>query len=108
MALADLAKARIAERELRRPSLGQRPVLRGQPGDQQQRNSGDAHPDDAYPHERLFELALDRGDLSDAERVAGLIADSARTGKIGDGKVWVTSVEDVVRVRTGERGLDAL
>jgi nitrogen regulatory protein P-II 1 len=33
---------------------------------------------------------------------------AARTGKIGDGKVWVTSVEEVVRVRTGERGLDAL
>ncbi|HEY3690008.1 MAG TPA: P-II family nitrogen regulator [Pseudonocardiaceae bacterium] len=33
---------------------------------------------------------------------------AARTGKIGDGKVWVTPVETVVRVRTGERGLDAL
>jgi nitrogen regulatory protein PII len=31
-----------------------------------------------------------------------------RTGKIGDGKVWVTSVDEVIRVRTGERGLDAL
>ncbi|EUA34089.1 nitrogen regulatory P-II family protein [Mycobacterium xenopi 3993] len=33
---------------------------------------------------------------------------AARTGKIGDGKVWVTPVETVVRVRTGERGPDAL
>jgi nitrogen regulatory protein P-II 1 len=33
---------------------------------------------------------------------------AARTGKIGDGKVWVTPVETVVRVRTGERGADAL
>ena len=32
----------------------------------------------------------------------------ARTGKIGDGKVWATPVEEVIRVRTGERGLDAL
>ena len=36
------------------------------------------------------------------------IVKAARTGKIGDGKVWVTAVEEVVRVRTGERGLDAL
>ncbi|MDQ3825576.1 MAG: P-II family nitrogen regulator, partial [Actinomycetota bacterium] len=34
--------------------------------------------------------------------------EAARTGKIGDGKVWVTPVETVIRVRTGERGLDAL
>jgi nitrogen regulatory protein P-II 1 len=33
---------------------------------------------------------------------------AARTGKIGDGKVWVSPVEAVVRVRTGERGADAL
>jgi nitrogen regulatory protein P-II 1 len=33
---------------------------------------------------------------------------AARTGKIGDGKVWVTPVDAVVRVRTGERGSDAL
>ncbi len=33
---------------------------------------------------------------------------AARTGRIGDGKVWVTPVETVVRVRTGERGVDAL
>jgi nitrogen regulatory protein P-II 1 len=33
---------------------------------------------------------------------------SASTGKIGDGKVWVIPVESVVRVRTGERGPDAL
>ena len=47
-------------------------------------------------------------DLADAERVATLIADSARTGKIGDGKVWITDVNSVVRIRTGERGPDAL
>ena len=33
---------------------------------------------------------------------------SAATGKIGDGKVWVTNVEDVVRIRTGERGSEAI
>ncbi|MEU2619930.1 P-II family nitrogen regulator [Streptomyces sp. NPDC007157] len=36
------------------------------------------------------------------------IVKAARTGKIGDGKVWVLPVETVVRVRTGERGPDAL
>ncbi|MCD2186928.1 P-II family nitrogen regulator [Actinomycetospora soli] len=43
-----------------------------------------------------------------AEKVLDAIAETARTGKIGDGKVWVTPVETVVRVRTGERGVDAL
>jgi nitrogen regulatory protein P-II 1 len=36
------------------------------------------------------------------------IVKAANTGKIGDGKVWVTPVEEVIRVRTGERGSDAL
>ncbi len=36
------------------------------------------------------------------------VVDAARTGRIGDGKVWVTPVDTVVRVRTGERGVDAL
>lgn len=36
------------------------------------------------------------------------IVDAAQTGKIGDGKVWVTPVEDLVRVRTGEHGEDAI
>ena len=36
------------------------------------------------------------------------IADAARTGKIGDGKIWVTEVARLVRIRTGERGRDAL
>ena len=40
--------------------------------------------------------------------VVDTIVNTARTGKIGDGKVWVLSVEDVVRIRTGERGVDAL
>ncbi len=43
-----------------------------------------------------------------ADKVVDAVVEAARTGKIGDGKVWVTSVEEVVRVRTGERGLDAL
>jgi nitrogen regulatory protein P-II 1 len=44
----------------------------------------------------------------DADKVVDTIAEAARTGKIGDGKVWVSPVDTVVRVRTGERGADAL
>jgi nitrogen regulatory protein P-II 1 len=43
-----------------------------------------------------------------AEKVVDAVVEAARTGKIGDGKVWVTAAETVVRVRTGERGSDAL
>jgi nitrogen regulatory protein P-II 1 len=43
-----------------------------------------------------------------AEKVLDAVVAAARTGKIGDGKVWTTRVETVVRVRTGERGIDAL
>ena len=43
-----------------------------------------------------------------ADGVVEAIVSSAQTGRIGDGKVWVTSVESIVRVRTGERGSDAL
>jgi nitrogen regulatory protein P-II 1 len=43
-----------------------------------------------------------------ADKVVDAIVQAARTGKIGDGKVWVTPLDTVVRVRTGERGSDAL
>ena len=42
------------------------------------------------------------------DEVVAAIVDTARTGKIGDGKVWVMDVEELVRLRTGERGIDAL
>ena len=42
------------------------------------------------------------------QTVVDAIVSSARTGQIGDGKVWTTTVEDLVRIRTGERGPDAL
>jgi nitrogen regulatory protein P-II 1 len=47
-------------------------------------------------------------DDSQADQVVDAIVSTANTGKIGDGKVWVVPVETVVRVRTGERGADAL
>lgn len=43
-----------------------------------------------------------------AGRVVEIITESARTGKIGDGKILVTPVEEVIRIRTGEKGPDAI
>jgi nitrogen regulatory protein P-II 1 len=43
-----------------------------------------------------------------AQAVVDKILETAQTGRIGDGKVWILPVEDVVRIRTGERGSDAL
>jgi nitrogen regulatory protein P-II 1 len=47
-------------------------------------------------------------DDADAADVLDVIVKSAQTGSIGDGKVWTTPVDEVVRVRTGERGVEAL
>ena len=47
-------------------------------------------------------------DSPDADKVVDAITEAARTGKIGDGKVWVTPVDTLVRVRTGERDVDAI
>jgi nitrogen regulatory protein P-II 2 len=42
------------------------------------------------------------------DQVVEAIEESARTGKIGDGKIWITTVEDVIRIRTGESGKEAI
>lgn len=47
-------------------------------------------------------------DDADAANVVDVIVKAAQTGRIGDGKVWIVPVEDVVRVRTGEKGPTAL
>lgn len=59
---------------------------------------------DLVPKVRLEVLVED----SDANAVVDVIVKAASTGSIGDGKVWTTSVDQVVRVRTGERGPDAI
>lgn len=59
---------------------------------------------DLVPKVRLEVLSDD----SDVVDITDVIVRSAQTGRIGDGKVWVMPVDDVVRVRTGERGSDAL
>jgi len=47
-------------------------------------------------------------DEAQADEVVDTIASAAATGKIGDGKIWVTAVERIVRIRTGEEGSDAV
>jgi nitrogen regulatory protein P-II 1 len=59
---------------------------------------------DFVPKLRI-EILADDGDV---DRLVDAIVTAARTDKIGDGKVWITPVESVVRIRTGERGADAL
>ena len=59
---------------------------------------------DFIPKVRIEVLADD----ADAAGIVDLIVETANSGSIGDGKVWVTPVETVVLVRTGERGHDAL
>jgi nitrogen regulatory protein P-II 1 len=59
---------------------------------------------DFLPKVRLEVLVKD----VDADKVANTIVDRARTGKIGDGKLWIQSVDVAVRIRTGEIGEDAL
>jgi nitrogen regulatory protein P-II 1 len=59
---------------------------------------------DLVPKVRLEILAEDR----DVDMIIDTILLTAQTGRIGDGKVWVTPVEQVIRVRTGERGETAL
>ena len=51
------------------------------------------------------EIVVDAADVDD---VVEIIVKTAQTGKIGDGKVWVTSIDSVVRVRTGERDSAAI
>jgi nitrogen regulatory protein P-II 1 len=59
---------------------------------------------DLVPKVRV-EILVDDTDVAD---VVDVVVKSAQTGRIGDGKVWTTPVEDVVRVRTGEHGADAV
>jgi nitrogen regulatory protein P-II 1 len=59
---------------------------------------------DLVPKVRL-EVLVDDADIAD---VVEVVLKSAQTGKIGDGKIWVIPVDTAVRVRTGERDIDAL
>ncbi len=52
-----------------------------------------------------IEIALDD---SQVEQVIDTIVEAAQTGKIGDGKIWTVPIDELVRVRTNERGTDAI
>ncbi len=65
---------------------------------------GAAYVVDFLPKVRL-EIVVDDDQV---ERVVEAIANAARTGRIGDGKIFVSSIESVVRIRTGERDSDAI
>jgi len=58
-----------------------------------------------YVPKVCVELIVDDGS---ADHLVDVIRDAASTGKIGDGKIWVTEVDRVVRIRTGEEGTDAV
>ena len=59
---------------------------------------------DFIPKVRIEVLADD----AECDHIVDLIVSTANSGSIGDGKLWVTPVETVVRIRTGERGSDAI
>jgi len=59
---------------------------------------------DFVPKVRVEALVED----GDVDRVVRALVSAARTGQIGDGKVWTVPLDDVVRIRTGERGPDAV
>ena len=59
---------------------------------------------DFVPKVRIEAVVAD----DDVARVMEVLAAAARSGKIGDGKIWVTHVDSIVRIRTGESGTDAV
>jgi len=69
-----------------------------------QGRSGQTLTIDMLPKTKM-ELVVRDGD---AEKVCDIIMEAARTGEIGDGKIFISNVEEVIRVRTGERGEDSL
>ena len=76
----------------------------GRTGGKKEVYRGSAYVVDFVPKVRI-EILTD-GYL--AEKIVEAITETARTGSIGDGKIWVTDVESVFRIRTGEQGADAL
>ena len=74
-----------------------------------QRGRTDVQREEGYAASYLPKLKIDVATSDDAaDKVVEAIAKAARTGTIGDGKIFVFSLEQVMRIRTGERGQDAL
>ena len=76
----------------------------GRQGGKTETFRGSEYTVDFVPKVRL-EILIESSKVGE---VVDLVAEAARTGKIGDGKIWSVPVDDVVRVRTGEKGDDAL
>lgn len=76
----------------------------GRQGGHTETYRGSEYQIDFVPKTKI-ELVVDDSIL---DQVLDVITSSASTGKIGDGKVWVTNVEDIIRIRTGEHGADAV
>ncbi len=76
----------------------------GRQGGHTETYRGSEYQIDFVPKVKLEILADD----ADVERIVDAIVAAASTGKIGDGKIWVTSVDTIVRIRTSEYGTDAI
>ena len=71
----------------------------------QQRGHSEVYRGAEYATDFVPKVKLEIVESDDrVEEIVSLITEAAFTGKIGDGKLWITPVEDVIRVRTGERG----
>jgi len=76
----------------------------GAQGGSRERQAGTEFAGDSYLQKVKLEIVVSRDQV---EAVIDTIIDQARTGEIGDGKIFVSPVVDIIRVRTGERGLEA-
>jgi nitrogen regulatory protein PII len=76
----------------------------GRQGGHTETYRGSEYQIDFVPKMRI-ELVVEDSSL---EQTLDVIRESASTGKIGDGKIWVTNVEQIIRIRTGEHGADAI
>lgn len=76
----------------------------GRQGGHTETYRGSEYQIDFVPKMRI-ELVVEDSSL---EQILDVVRESASTGKIGDGKIWVTNVEQIIRIRTGEHGADAI
>ncbi len=76
----------------------------GRQGGRTETYRGSEYRVDFLPKARIEIVVAD----DEVDRVIDVITDAARTGKIGDGKIWVSDVARLVRIRTGEQGVEAI
>jgi nitrogen regulatory protein P-II 1 len=76
----------------------------GRQGGHTETYRGSEYQIDFVPKMRI-ELVVEDNSL---EQILDVVREAASTGKIGDGKIWVTNVEQIIRIRTGEHGADAI